>query len=167
MIVVAGTVLGSALARRMASPWWAPDLVLVGLVLAVAYPAGFAAREAEASGSAHEARWRGVVGGALAGSAMAWLSVRDAAAIGAAYFGVGWLIGWIASVWDLADRRVCRIAVALGEVVIVTVSVALAGRLSAGLLLGAGLRVAMTTLALPVLRWLVGLLARDRIVASP
>ena len=151
VIIAAGFLGDLIIARWVPSPWWAPDLVLIALVFIIAHWSG-ASDEELRQRAWDDGRWKGLLYGAVAGSVMAWLSVRDAAAIGAIYLGIGSLVGWVSSMWELQDRSVCRTTVALGETAVVAAELALTGQLTFGLLMAGALKVVATVMALPVFR---------------
>jgi hypothetical protein len=82
-----------ALAAVIPSPWWVPDLTLIGLVFAII-------RAPE--------RWLGwsVAAGIFS---MAW-AIRWPRALLIAYLGVGALLWWLAQRVDVSDARIQRLA---------------------------------------------------------
>lgn len=119
----------AALALASPDPWLAPDLTLVGLVLAVA---------------SRPARWPMLCASA-AGCVLVW-AVRIPAAVAAGYLAAGWNVHWVAGQWDASDERV-QGALVLGSALLLTVgslwlqelwSLPVAGRAAAHLALTYG-----------------------------
>ena len=96
----------AALALALPDPWLAPNLTLVGLVLAV---------------TEAPARWA-ALSAAAAGCATVW-AIRFPAAVAAAHLAAGWGIRWVAAQWDASDERV------QGLLVLLTTSVLTLGML--------------------------------------
>ncbi|MBI3324740.1 MAG: hypothetical protein HYZ92_05620, partial [Candidatus Omnitrophica bacterium] len=125
--------------------WWSPDLALIGLVLAAA--SSWRPASSHAVGRGQESA---LALGAVTAGLMACLSLRDAAAIGLLYLGVGWMVERIGSTWDLADERVCRVTIAIAQTAVVAGEMAFVGTLTPGLLLCGIARVAVTVAVLPL-----------------
>ncbi len=93
----------AALALASPDPWLAPNLTLVGLVLAVA---------------SMPVRWPMLCASA-AGCVLVW-AVRIPAAVAAGYLAVGWSVYSVAGQWDVSDERV-QGALVLGSSLLLTV----------------------------------------------
>lgn len=99
MRMLLGCLMLHALLAAMApSPWWVPNLTLVGLVMAIR-------REPR--------RWP--IASAVAGFfTVAW-AVRFPLQLLAGFLGLGALVRWLSTQWDLDDPRVQDAVVACGS----------------------------------------------------
>ena len=138
MWLLLSTLAAHALiARAVPSPWWVPDLTLVGLILAVARA---------------PSRW--LLLSAVAGLfTMAW-AVRFPKQMFLSYVALGWVVQMLGRAWDATDLRV-----QLGMVGLASALLSLGGlwldELWSFPLLGLSMvRVAMTVLAVPCVRHL-------------
>lgn len=132
-LVAVGVIAHVGLGRMVDPAWLMPDLTLLSIVLAMRqspnYPMGAA-----------------LVGGcltALIAASQAWLA-------GLAYLGAGGLVRWFAQTWDLSQRSIQLAAIAAAEAFLVCVWLLAAGRLSVGLVLLAIVKVAATSLCMPI-----------------
>ena len=137
------------LAMAIPSPWWVPDLTLVGLVLAIA-----------------RAPHRWLPASSVAGVAALLWAVRFPQPILAGYLLMGWLIHAAATPWDLDDLRVQSLLVGLASLLMTAGGLWLEETASLPLVGWASVRVALTLLSLPVVRSL-GVLPRRRGTALP
>jgi hypothetical protein len=129
-------LLHLVLGRWIGSGWWTPDLTLVSIALAMAE--------------------RRTLAPALLGGCLTMaVTVRHASIFGLAYAGAGWLIGGLARRWDLRDPRMQLVAVGIAEASLLAVGLALEVRISAGLLVLSGAKLAMTVACLPLARRLL------------
>ena len=96
-------VAHAALALASPDPWLAPNLTLVGLVLATA---------------SMPARWLALCVLAV-GCVFVW-AVRLPVAVAAGYLTAGWSVHWVAGQWDASDERV-QGALVLGSSLLLTV----------------------------------------------
>ncbi len=116
-------------------PWWLPNLTLIGMLLSIARPP----------------RWW------LPLSLVAALftlsgSVRFPRIILLAYVALGWLLQWLAERWDVSDARVQELVAVLACAVLTGSALWLDGLWSWSLAAAAAGHVALTGLALHVLR---------------
>ena len=122
----------------VAEPWWAPNLTMVGLVLAVA-------RAPE--------RWFACsVGAAL--TTMVW-AIRFPVAVAGLYLAAGWLVRWTAAQWDVSDARVQGTLVAAASGVMAFSSLWLHGLSSFSVAASALAHVLLTYAAFCAVRWLL------------
>ena len=138
-LALGGCLAAHAVAAGMlASPWWVPDLTLIGLVLVVVR-------------MPH--RW--VIPSVVAGLSTAAWAIRSSSPIFIAYLLVGWVVQRVARQWDATDFRVQWLLVGI-----------VATGLTFGLIwlddvwswsiIGLGLvRVAITMVSVPMVRFLM------------
>lgn len=101
MTILAGFLLAHAvLAQAPVSPWWVPNLTLVGMVLAI---------------GRHPERWA-VWAGVASGWAMVW-AVRMPWVVGLSYLGCGWGVHGLCQSWETSDVRMQSLAVGLSSLV--------------------------------------------------
>ena len=122
----------------VAEPWWAPNLTMVGLVLAVA-------RAPE--------RWL-VCSAAAALTTIVW-AVRFPAAVAGTYLGAGWLVRWTAAQWDVSDALVQGTLVATLSGAMALSALWMHGLWSLPLVGAADAHVLLTYAAFCAVRWLV------------
>ncbi len=135
MLLVLCLLAQACLARAMASPWWVPDLTVIGLLLAV-------------TRAPH--RWLPL--SLVAGAATILWTDRFASAILLGSVGFGWVLQALATRWDMNEWRAQSALAALVSLLMAlgalwldnTWSLVLAGLLVARMLL--------TALAVPVAR---------------
>ena len=120
--------------------WWAPNLTMVGLVLAVARA---------------PARWH-VCALIAALTAMIW-AIRFPAAMAGLYIAAGWCVQWTAGEWDVSDPLVQGTLVAASSAAVALSSLWLHGLWSVSLAAGAAAHVLLTYAAFCVVRWLTPL----------
>lgn len=118
------------LASLVTSPWWVPDLTLVGLVVTVAR-------------APH--RWAVLSG--LAGLFMAVWAIRFAQQIFLGYLVTGWAVHALCRQWDLTDRRVQWLVVGIASLAMTFGALWLDGLWSPALMGLAMTRVALTCLS--------------------
>lgn len=137
MILLGSAILAHlVIARWVASPWWAPDLTLIGLTLAI--------------GRAPERWWSFAI---LAGLiTMPW-AVRFPSQIFAGYLACGWLVRVMGNRWDLTDRRVQWAAVCLATGLMRLWGCWLENLWSPPVLGLACLQTTVTGLSVPGIRW--------------
>ena len=126
------------LAGVVASPWWVPDLTLVGLILAVA-----------------KAKRRWIALSSLAGLVMMTWAVRFPAPILITFLALGWAVRGLSAQWDLADIRVQCLVVAVASSLLTFGALWLEDLWSLPLLGLAAAHVAMTVAAVPCVRHVV------------
>lgn len=119
------------------SPWWVPDLTLVGLVLSVVRSP---ARWLALSG------WAGLI-------TMAW-AVRFPGPILAGYLFIGWASQMLARQWHATDLRIECLLVAIGSLSLTLGTLWLDDLWSPVLLLLTGIRAALTCAAVPLVHHL-------------
>lgn len=131
-------VAHALVARCCPFPWWVPDLTVVGLVVSV--------------GDA-PARWlrRSLPAGVFA---MIW-AVRFPVVIMIGLLAVGWAVRMLARQWDLADPRLQALVVSVAGVVMGCSALCLDGLWSVPLLGLVGMRTAVTTVTVPLVRRLL------------
>jgi len=124
-----------ALVSIVASPWLTPNLTLIGMVLTV---------------SRLPQRWSlcAVTAGLVA---MAW-SVRVPALAFFSYLAAGAICRAASAQWDLHDRRVQSVVTGLAGALLLVTALWLEGIWSVGLLAAGMVQVAVTVLALHVVR---------------
>ena len=133
---LAGCLIAHAvLARAVPSPWWVPDLTLVGLLLAVAKA---------------PSRWLllSVVAGLFT---MVW-AVRFPKQVFLSYVALGWVVQMLGRQWDATDPRVQVGMVGLASALLTLGGLWLDELWSFPLLGLSMVRVAMTLLAVPCVR---------------
>ena len=123
-----------ALALASPSPWWVPDLTLVGLVLAV--------------GRSPE-RW--VAYSASAGLLMVAWAVRFPVQVFVGYFLIGWLSHVLSRHWDATDLRIECLLVAAGSLSLMVGMLWLEDLWSLRVLCLTAVRTAVTCGAVPVI----------------
>ena len=127
------------LARLIASPWWVPDLTLVGLVLAV---------------TRRPARWwlLSAVAGLLT---MGW-AVRSAGSIFAGYLLIGGAVRLAGHQWDATDLRIEAGLVGAASLMATLGTFWLGDVWSPLLLVFMGLHTALTCATVPLVHYVVG-----------
>ena len=118
-------------------PWWAPNLTMVGLVLAVA-------RAPE--------RWLALAAIAAL-TAMVW-AIRFPAAVAGLYLATGWFVRWTAGRWDVSDALVQGALVAASSAAVAFSALWLHGVWSVPLAAAAAAHVLLTYAAFCAVRWL-------------
>lgn len=118
--------------------WWAPNLTMVGLILAVARAPG---------------RWL-LCSIAAALSVMIW-AVRFPAVVAGTYVATGWSVRWVATQWDMSDPLVQGALVAAVSAVMAFSSLWLHGLWSVSLAANAFAHVLLTSAAFCTVRWLL------------
>ena len=137
--LVACLIAHALLASAISSPWWVPDLTLAGLVLAVART---------------PSRW--FLLSAVAGLfTMGW-AVRFPVQVFLSYVALGWMVQALGRQWDATDPRVQVGLVGLASVLLSAAGLWLDELWSLSLLGLSMIRVALTVLAVPCVRHLVG-----------
>jgi hypothetical protein len=122
--------------------WWAPNLTVVGLILAVVRAPG---------------RWLACsIAAAL--TVMIW-TVRFPAVVAGTYVATGWFVRWVATQWDVSDPLVQRVLVAAVSAVMAVSSLWLHGLWSVSLAASALAHVVLTYAAFCTVRWLLPLRA--------
>ena len=133
-LVFVGCVIAHlALAMISPSPWWVPDLTLVGLILAV--------------GRA-PARW--LAFSVLAGLITAVWAVRFPGQLVAGYLLIGWVSQLLSRHWDAADLRIECLSAAAGSLFLMVGMLWLEDLWLLRLLLLTVLRAAVTCGAVPL-----------------
>ena len=127
------------LAQVMPSPWWVPDVTLVGLVLSV---------------TRSPSRW--LLLSWLAGCSTLLWAVRYPAPLMAGAVAVGGSVRLLTAAWDAADARIQYLVMGLASGLTTLGAVWLEGCWSLSLLGLAAMHVLLTCLAFVILRrWLV------------
>ena len=137
-LLLSALIAHVVVARIIPSPWWVPDLSLVGLVLAIVRA---------------PTRWLVFSGVALL-CPVVW-AIRCALPILISYVVVGWLVYVVATQWDATDLRVQVLLVSLASVLTTMMLLWLDEQWSLALLGSTIVRVAMTTFAFVCARWLL------------
>lgn len=139
MILLSSAILTHLMiARWVASPWWVPDLTLIGLTLAI--------------GRAPERWWSFAI---LAGLiTMPW-AARFPAQVFLSYLVCGWAVRATGNRWDLADLRVQWVVTCLAVGLMRLWACWLENLWSPPVLGLAGLQTVLTGLSVPGLRWLL------------
>ena len=136
MALLIGCVVTHALlAHLIASPWWLPDLTLVGLVLAV---------------GRRPAQW--LIASLVAALLPVVSAVRFQGQLFSAYLVCGWLVQLVGRRWDAADGRVQGAMVLMAAAGLTLGAIWLEDLWSLPLLGLAGLRVAATGLCVPLIQ---------------
>ena len=136
MALLIGCVVTHALlAHLIASPWWLPDLTLVGLVLAV---------------GRRPAQW--LIASLVAALLPVVSAVRFSGQLFSAYLVCGWLVQLVGRRWDAADGRVQGAMVLMATAALTLGAIWLEDLWSLPLLGSAGLRVAATGLCVPLIQ---------------
>ena len=136
LLGLAGCLLAHALLARLApSPWWVPNLTLVGLIV----------------GLAREPRHWVALSGAAGLFTMMW-AVRFPQPILLGYLLIGGGVRTLAQHWDLSDARVQALLIGLASAAMTASSLWLDHLWSLALVGLAGIHVAVTLLAAPVAR---------------
>jgi hypothetical protein len=105
MMILLGFLLAHAvLAQAPVSPWWVPDLTLVGMVLAI---------------GRHPERWA-VWAVMAAGWAMVW-AIRMPWLVGLSYLGSGWGVRGLCRAWETSDVRMQSLATGAASLVLTAV----------------------------------------------
>jgi len=147
MRVLVGCLGAQALlACVVPSPWWVPDLALVGLVLVI---------------GATPERW--LPAACLAGLFTGALAVRVPIPIAFGYLICGWVLRTAGSRWDLADRRVQCLAAAGSSTLLTMGMLWLEDKWSVTLVGLASVRVFLTGLGPLLVRFLL----HDVIIRTP
>ncbi len=136
MMLVGGAVAQVCLGRVMASPWLVPDLLLVCMFLILV----------------DMPRNRPLGVGVLAGLLVMVVTTRQPLVVGLAYGGIVVVVRSLAVVVDLTDSRIHLAVVAILETGLLALGLALGGRLSAALLVLAGVKLLITVASVPLLR---------------
>lgn len=132
MILLACFLMMQYLAVSLAaSPWWTPDFIVVGMVLALA-----------------KAPKRWMLYSALAAGMMLLWAIRLFVLLAASVLIVGALIAWAASRWDLSNRRVLMILAGLAAALINGVLIWSEDLWSWMMILFLGVRICLTLLCL-------------------
>ena len=135
-ILVICLIAQALIAQAAPSPWWVPDLTLIGVLLAVVR----APRE-----------WLMV--SAVAGLWIMIWAIRFTWPLTLGYVALGGVVRLLAVQWDLSDRRI-RYPLAGISSLLLTLDLLWFDELWSVRLLGlALLRVALTVLALPIVEW--------------
>ena len=102
MLILLGMLTGHViLAGIVPSPWWVPDLTLIGLVVTI---------------SQVPQQWLrlSVITGLFATS----FAIRCSGPLLVSYLGLGWMVQRLARRWDVTDLRVQVLVVSVGNVLI-------------------------------------------------
>ena len=152
LVLIAAYLAHLFIARYAVSPWWIPDITLVGLLLAI--------------GKTPE-RWLSL--SLIAGLLMVLWAVRFPAQVFASYLAGGWAIRTISTRWDVTDLRVQCVIAALAGGVMRVWGLWLDNLWSVALLGLASLQALLTGCCVPGVRWLfkTWTAARDRRWAAP
>ena len=139
VLVLGGCLAAHAVAAGiLASPWWVPDLTLIGLVLVVVR-------------MPH--RW--AIPSVMAGLSTAAWAIRSSSPIFIAYLLVGWLVQRVARQWDATDLRVQWLLVGTAATGL-TFGLIWLDDIWSWSIIGLGLvRVAVTMVSVPVVRFLM------------
>ena len=134
MVVVVSALIAQVLIGEvLISPWWAPNLVLVGLVIAV--------------GSSPQRWFRyACVTGLFT---IAW-SVRASWAILLVWCLFGWCVSRVSQRWDLTDRRVQCVVCGVGSLFLTFITLWFDDLFTFPLLGLAVVHAAMTSLSVPL-----------------
>jgi len=137
LLLVCCVIAHLALAMVIPSPWWVPDLTLVGLVLAVGiWPA----------------RWW-LLSAAAGLLTMVW-AVRSIGQIFAGYLLIGWAVRLAGRQWDATDPRIESGLVGSASLVLTMGAFWLDDLWSPILLVFTGLRTALTCATVPLVHHL-------------
>ena len=140
MVILFGCVLTHVVMAGLApSPWWVPDLTLIGLILGIVM---------------RPQRWLPL--SLIAGLFMSSLAVRFPEAIFASYVVVGVTLRVLATEWQVQDVRVETVATGTAAAFVTLLGLWLDRSWSLAVLGMAGGRVALTCAAMLVVRWLMG-----------
>jgi hypothetical protein len=142
-LVIICSVAHLALAMVIPSPWWVPDLTLVGLVLAV---------------TRRPSRWW-LLSGAAGLLTMVW-AVRSTGPIFAGYLLIGWAVRLAGRQWDATDLRIESGLVASASLVLTMGAFWLDDLWSPILLVFMGLRTALTCSMVPLVHHLAARVGR-------
>ncbi len=139
MALLIGCVVTHALlAHLIASPWWLPDLTLVGLVLAVGQ---------------RPAQW--LVASLVAALLTVLSAVRFSGQLFSAYLLCGWFVQLVGNRWDATDVRVQGVAALMASALLTFGAIWFENLWSPPLLGLALAHVAITGLCVPTVRWLL------------
>ena len=136
MVVLLGCLAAHvAMAGLLPSPWWVPDLTLVGLILAI-------------SRTPH--RWMLLSGSA--GLLTAVWAVRFPHVVLVGSLGLGWIVRTLAKQWDITDVRLQRLLVAAASLLTTFGWLWLEGLWSLPVVAFAAMRVLMTSVSVSIVR---------------
>jgi hypothetical protein len=131
-------LMHAVLASVFPSPWWVPNLTVIGIVLAV----GHAPK-----------RW--ILFSAIAGLVtMAW-AVRFPWLVMGAFLALGFSVKTLANHWDATDIRVQALVLSVAMTTMVGCLLWFEGIGSIPLLGLAAVHIAATYLSLPIIRWVL------------
>ena len=134
VVVFAGCLGGHLLLANMVpSPWWVPDLTLVGLVLA---------------GARAPRSWL-LLSAVAALISIGW-TVRWVVPVTMGYLAIGGVGSFVGRQWDATDRRIEGLLVAAASVWLTLGALWLEGLWSARLIALAGIHVAVTCVVVPL-----------------
>jgi len=138
-----------ALALMSPSPWWVPDLTLVGLILSVGrFPS----------------RWLGL-SGAAGLLTMAW-AIRSFGPMFAGYLLIGWATRVVGHRWDATDLRIESWLAGAGSLLLTLGAFWLDDQWSATLLLLMAVRTALTCATVGLVHHLAAQVGRPRQVTG-
>ena len=127
-------VVQLVLAQAMPSPWWVPDLMAAGLIVAI---------------TRQPSRW--VLFSAIAGLCQSLWALRAPGPLMGSYLAVGGLTAVAHTRWDLTDRRLQSLLVMAASAMVIGVGFWLDEVWSAPIIAAALLRLGLTVISLRVI----------------